>query len=106
MPGSTNVVKENYFSVPLTIMRRKLYGMRDSLVTSSIWKPDFKNPLETFPIFRLEQLEFSVPICDACHISKRVATLHGVLSGHRYNSLTYDSEVSVCYFLVLIRPVV
>lgn len=71
-------------------MRRKLSGMRDSLVTSSTWKPEFKNPMETFPIFCLEQLDFSVPICDACHLGNRVATLRGVLSGHEYDPLTYE----------------
>ncbi|KAF8495624.1 hypothetical protein JB92DRAFT_2747549 [Gautieria morchelliformis] len=85
----------DYFSVPLAITRRKLFGIRDSLVTSSIWKPEFKTPLETFPIFRLERLEFSIPTCDACHISKRVATLRGVLSGHAYGSLTYEPRDDV-----------
>ena len=86
----TYLVKEDYFSVPLAITRRKISGMKDSLVTSSVWKPRFKNPLETFPIFRLEQLEFSIPICDACHLGNRVATIRGVLSGHAYDPLTYE----------------
>ena len=75
--------------------------MRDSLVTSSIWKPEFKQPLETFPIFRLGQLEFSIPICDACHLGNRVATLSGILSGYAYDSLTYEVFL---HFLILSQP--
>ncbi|KAF8590620.1 hypothetical protein K439DRAFT_1657365 [Ramaria rubella] len=83
---------KNYFSVPLAISRRKLSGMRDSLVASSVWKADFKNRLETFPVFHLEQLEFAIPICDACHLGNRVATLRGVLSGCEYDPLTYEVD--------------
>lgn len=81
---------ETYFSVPLAIARRKLSGLRDSLVTSSVWKPDFKKSLEKSPEFRLEQLDFSIPMCDACHLGNRVSTLRAVLSGKKYDHTTYE----------------
>ncbi|KAF8522274.1 hypothetical protein BU17DRAFT_44843 [Hysterangium stoloniferum] len=82
--------RANYFSVPFAVVRRKLLGLRDSWVASSIWKPNFRKPLETYPAFHLEQLDFAVPLCDACNLGKRVATLRGVLGGLEYNKLTYE----------------
>jgi len=64
--------------------------MKDSLVASSVWKPDFKKPLELLPDFRLEHLEFSIPVCDACHLGNRVATLRGIVGGQKYDPLTFE----------------
>ncbi|OAX44684.1 hypothetical protein K503DRAFT_764872 [Rhizopogon vinicolor AM-OR11-026] len=83
---------EEYFSVPLQVMRRKLSGMKDSLVTSSVWKPEFKKPLERHPEFQLVRMEFSVPQCDACHLGGRVSTLLGRVSGKPYNKYDFESE--------------
>ncbi|KAI6099879.1 hypothetical protein EDD16DRAFT_1657460 [Pisolithus croceorrhizus] len=47
---------EQYFSLPLQVTRRKLLGMRDSLVVSSVW---------------------GLPVCDACRLGGRVSTLLG-----------------------------
>ncbi|KAG1756738.1 uncharacterized protein EDB91DRAFT_1094178 [Suillus paluster] len=83
---------EEYFSVPLQVMRRKLSGMKDSLVTSSVWKPQFKRPLERHPEFQLVRMTFSVPQCDACNLGGRVSTLLGRVSGKPYDKYDFESE--------------
>ncbi|KAG8217534.1 hypothetical protein J3R82DRAFT_5683 [Butyriboletus roseoflavus] len=82
--------EEEYLSVPLQTTRRKLSGMRDSLVASSTWRSDFKKVLETYPKFTLVRLKFAIPQCDACHLGGRASTLLGRLSGKPYDE--YDFE--------------
>jgi len=89
-------LEEEYFSVPLQVMRRKLSGMKDSLVTSSVWKPEFKKPLEKYPEFQLVRMDFSVPQCDACNLGGRVSTLLGRVSGEPYDK--YDFEACPSLF--------
>lgn len=80
---------EEYFSVPLQIARRKIIGMRDSLVTSSVWRPEFKRPLEMYPIFETTRLDFAIPACDACHLGGRMSTLLGRVSGTPYDKISF-----------------
>ncbi|KAI0748218.1 hypothetical protein C8Q80DRAFT_1170790 [Daedaleopsis nitida] len=80
-----------YFKVPLKIARRKLSGMRDSLVAGSTWKPQFRKALDKYPSFELLQLEFTVPGCDACNLGSRKSTQQGRLSGEPYDPMTYES---------------
>ena len=89
--------EEEYLSIPLQVTRRKLSGMRDSLVASSVWRSDFKKTLETYPKFTLIRLDFAIPQCDACHLGGRLSTLLGRLSGKPYDE--YDFEVSLCMSL-------
>ncbi|TFK89145.1 hypothetical protein K466DRAFT_661791 [Polyporus arcularius HHB13444] len=88
---ATKLQKNQYFAVPLQIARRKLSGMRDSLVAGSTWKPHFRKALDKFPIFELYDLDFAVLGCDACHLGGRKSTLQGRLSGDPYDPLTYES---------------
>lgn len=81
---------DQYFSVPLQIARRKIMGIRDSIVTSSVWQPHYKKPLETYPVFEVISLQFSVPSCDACRLGGRVSTLTGRLSGEPYDKQTFQ----------------
>ncbi|KAI6028429.1 hypothetical protein F5J12DRAFT_805362 [Pisolithus orientalis] len=81
---------EQYFSLPLQVTRRKLLGMRDSLVVSSTWGPDFKKLLEKYPGFTLFRMDFSLPGCDACKLGGRTSTLVGRVSGTPYDE--YDFE--------------
>ncbi|KAG2134421.1 uncharacterized protein EDB93DRAFT_1092717 [Suillus bovinus] len=85
---------EEYFSVPLQVARRKLCGMKDSLVTSSVWKPQFKKPLERYPEFELVRMKFSAPRCDACNLGGRVSTLIGRVSGKSYDKYDFEDESS------------
>lgn len=89
---------EEYFSVPLQVTRRKLFGMRDSLVASSVWGPYFKKALEKYPELTLIRMDFTVPGCDACHLGGRNSTLLGRLSGAPYD--TYDYEVIFDFYLL------
>ncbi|KIL00117.1 hypothetical protein PAXRUDRAFT_821997 [Paxillus rubicundulus Ve08.2h10] len=81
---------EEYFSVPLQATRRKLSGMRDSLVASSVWRSEFKKALETYPEFTLVRMSFAIPQCDACHLGGRLSTLLGRVGGEPYD--VYDFE--------------
>lgn len=83
---------EEYFSVPLQVARRKLSGMKDSLVTSSVWKPQFKMPLERYPKFELVRMKFSAPQCDACNLGGRISTLIGRVSGEPYDKYDFEPE--------------
>jgi len=86
-------LEEEYFAVPLQVARRKLSSMRDSLVASSVWRPDFKNSLETYPEFDLVPLDFAVPACDACHLGGRISTIMGRLSGSSYDRWGFETTV-------------
>ena len=79
-----------YFSVPLHVARRKLSGMRDSLVASSVWRPRFKKPLETFPNFEITELDFTEYGCDACNLGGRLSTREGRVSGAPYDKLSFE----------------
>lgn len=79
-----------YFSVPLQIARRKISGLRDSLVASSVWRPGFRRALEKYPDFELVALDFALPNCDACHLGGRLSTLTGRLSGMPYDKLGFE----------------
>ena len=64
--------------------------MRDSLVTSSVWRTSFKKPLMTYPEFDTVRMDFAVPQCDACHLGGRMSTLTGRISGEPYDRLTFE----------------
>jgi len=89
----TQIRAEQYFSVPLQVTRRKLSGLRDSLVSSSVWRPEFIRSLEKYPEFELVALDFAVPSCDACHLGGRMSTLLGRLSGSQYNRFGFEAMV-------------
>ncbi|PPR08089.1 hypothetical protein CVT24_010550 [Panaeolus cyanescens] len=82
--------EEEYFAVPLTTLRRKLSSLKDSLVASSVWKPDFKKSLEIYPEIELVRLDFAVPFCDACHLGGRMSTLLGRVTGAPYNGCGFE----------------
>lgn len=82
-------VDTKYFSVPLQIARRKLSGLKDSLVASSVWRPDFKNQLQRYPTFELTSLSFAIPACDACHLGGRMSTLLGRVGGNPYDRMGF-----------------
>ncbi|CAA7271678.1 unnamed protein product [Cyclocybe aegerita] len=84
------IMNEEYFSVPLQVTRRKLLGLRDSLVASSVWRPEFRKSLERYPEFDLVALDFAVPSCDACHLGGRLSTRLGRLSGSPYNRFGFE----------------
>ncbi|KAG8954642.1 hypothetical protein FRC04_011075 [Tulasnella sp. 424] len=84
-----------YFKNALRALSKKLDGLRDSLVRSSVWKPEFTKVLNTYPEFELMNLDFSVPTCDACHMGGRVSTFMGRSSGRPYRKDTFEPKGDV-----------
>jgi hypothetical protein len=78
---------DEYFSLPLGIVRRKLSGVRDS-VASSKWRSSFVKSLKSLPEFTVTSLDFAIPQCDACHLGGRMSTYVGRLSGEPYDPIT------------------
>jgi len=73
--------------------RRKLLGLRDSLVASSIWRPKFRKALDKYPKFECVPLTSPVSSCDACHLTGRLSTLLGRLGGVPYNKVGFMNNV-------------
>ncbi|KAF8350684.1 hypothetical protein F5887DRAFT_940450 [Amanita rubescens] len=90
---SKQMKDEEYFSIPLNILRRKILGLRDSLVASSIWRLEFKKSLERYPEFSLTELDYAVPGCDACHLGGRRSTRIGRLGGIPYDKYGFESII-------------
>jgi hypothetical protein len=93
---------EEYFSIPLTVTRRKIAGLRDLLVASSRWHPHFVSVLQKYPDLQVADLTFTQPKCDACRISARRSKHIGRLSGLPYEHLGFQVipvgwEVSFIY---------
>ncbi|ETW85886.1 hypothetical protein HETIRDRAFT_309140 [Heterobasidion irregulare TC 32-1] len=88
----TTLQENEYFSLPVQIIRRQLGSLRDSLVASSVWKPHFRKALETHPEFSLTMIDFAVPDCDACRLSGRLSTMCGRLNGIEDEMDSEDSD--------------
>ncbi|KAJ3559106.1 hypothetical protein NM688_g538 [Phlebia brevispora] len=82
-------LRDEYFFIPLQIARRKIEGMRDSLVASSVWRSNFKKTLTTYPEFETIGLDFAMPGCDACRLGGRLSTLVGRVRGEPYDRTTF-----------------
>ncbi|CCM02373.1 uncharacterized protein FIBRA_04468 [Fibroporia radiculosa] len=87
------LLEQQYFIVPLSVTRRKISGMRDSLVTSSTWRPEFKKSLDTYPDFETFRLDFATPSCDACHLGGRMSTILGRLGGRPYDRDSFEHSL-------------
>jgi hypothetical protein len=86
--------EEQYFNVSLSQIRRKLDGMRDSAVASSIWRPDFTTALAKYPHIQLTSLATAVAGCDACHLGGRLSTIQAQVSGEAYDRTTFEVRVA------------
>ena len=82
--------EDSYFYAALSTVRRKIMGMRDSLITSSTWQTNFKRVLEKYPVLSVTGMDFAVPGCDACNIGARMATVIGRVSGRPYDRSTFE----------------
>ncbi|KAI0273754.1 hypothetical protein BC834DRAFT_855414 [Gloeopeniophorella convolvens] len=80
---------DGYFAISLNVIRRKISGTRDS-IASSVWRPNFRKALESYPDLTLTRLDFAIPQCDACHLGGRLSTLSGYLKGLPYDELTFE----------------
>jgi hypothetical protein len=89
-PSYAQERKKPYYRQSYDAISRKLQGQKDSLVTSSVWKTDFKKSLETYPEFvvgRLDEVEYG---CDACHLTGRLSKFVGDLRGSAYDRETFE----------------
>ncbi|CEL51552.1 putative protein C17H9,06c OS=Schizosaccharomyces pombe (strain 972 / ATCC 24843) GN=SPAC17H9.06c PE=1 SV=1 [Rhizoctonia solani AG-1 IB] len=82
---------DQYFGLSLRALRRKMDGLRDSLVTSSVWTSGFKKALNTHPELDIVDLKFAVSGCGACRISTRLSTFKGSLAGDDYDRDTFET---------------
>jgi len=82
--------EDSYFYAALSTVRRKLMGMRDSLITSSTWQTEFKRVLEKYPVLSMVQMDFAVPGCDACNLGARMSKVVGRVSGQPYDRSTFE----------------
>lgn len=89
-PAYARERKKQYYRASYEAISRKLQSQKDSLVTSSVWKPDFKTSLETYPeliISYLDEVEYG---CDACHLTGRLSKFSGELQGKAYDPETFE----------------
>ncbi|KAG8793613.1 hypothetical protein FRC12_002245 [Ceratobasidium sp. 428] len=93
LPFRQDKKNDEYFGMSLRALRRKLDGMRDSLVVSSVWTSGFKKALNSHPELNISVLEFAVPGCGACRISSRMSTFRGTLDGDNYDRETFEPIV-------------
>ncbi|KAG8896036.1 hypothetical protein FRB99_000215 [Tulasnella sp. 403] len=84
--------QNDYFSVSLSALSRKLGALKDSLVRSSVWKERFTTAINTHPDFELSDLDYAVPHCDACCLGGRKSTLLGRSSGDPYDRNTFEPQ--------------
>lgn len=80
----------SYFKTALEAFRRRFQGMKDSLITSSVWKPKFKESLEVYPDLIIGTLDEALMGCDACHLSGRMSKYEGRLEGRAYDPETFE----------------
>jgi hypothetical protein len=90
IPNNAEVNLGDYFNSSLRAVGRKLGGLKDSLVQSSVWKEPFTKALKKFPDLDLKELDYAESICDACRISGRIATVKGTCSGPSYSRTTFE----------------
>ena len=72
----------------------------DSMVSSSVWKPEFKRSLEKYPDFTLTALDFAVPSCDACNLGGRLSKFVAHLTGSEYDKCGFQPVQSLSKHLV------
>lgn len=87
--------RKQYYRSSYDAISRKLQGQKDSLVTSSVWKPDFKTSLETYPelvVSHLDEIEYG---CDACHLTGRLSRFSGELRGKAYDRETLEVRKTI-----------
>ena len=87
--------EDSYFYAALSTVRRKIMGMRDSLITSSTWQTNFKGVLEKYPVLSMVGMDFAVPGCDACNLGARMSKMVGRVSGQPYDRSTFEVSESL-----------
>lgn len=71
-------------------LRGALSGLRDSLVRSQAWRPEFVNALRTYPILDLTEFRSTVDSCEGCRLPDRQVSRLAVFSGEPYDEVTFE----------------
>jgi hypothetical protein len=96
---------EQYFIPRLDYMRRKLDGLRTSVVQSQIWRREFVKAMQSgsvfaklmvaFPHLHTNYMDELYDGCDACHMSGRMSRFEAILDGHQYDVATFEVSSSL-----------
>ncbi|BEJ13676.1 hypothetical protein CspHIS471_0308500 [Cutaneotrichosporon sp. HIS471] len=78
-----------YFGRQLRDVRNMMRGLRDS-VASALWRPDFRDALETYPLWKQLKLDKPEEFCDACNCHKQKCMHNAWLRGDPYDSETHQ----------------
>ncbi|KAJ1966735.1 hypothetical protein H4R35_006915, partial [Dimargaris xerosporica] len=73
-----------YFTIAYETVDRKIQSLKDSIITSAAWVPEFRHDLEKRPIYHSKRCDLDAE-CEACHFSNRHATVKVVLTGTPYD---------------------
>ncbi|KZO95754.1 hypothetical protein CALVIDRAFT_577460 [Calocera viscosa TUFC12733] len=76
-----------YFKIAINALRRSIGSTHESLVASSVWRPEFRRVLEAKPKLWLERMSSSWPGCDACHLGARISTIEAHVKGRKWGGL-------------------
>ena len=85
----SNLPTDDYFSTPLSNLRRKFSSIRDT-ISSSVWRPEYTRVLRKFPDFEVTIMDFAVPYCNACQLSGRKSKYIGRATGSPYDPKTFE----------------
>lgn len=80
-----------YFRNARDQLSKKLLGVRDSQVASSVWKPEYRKNLETYPELGVTYCQTEAN-CAACRKSNAISTREATLSGVPYNPLGFQVQ--------------
>jgi hypothetical protein len=93
-PGVLPLRGENaeYFGRQLRDMRQLVRGLRDSMA-GTLWRPDFRKALETYPEWMQGDLDDIATYCDACNRRGQHCHNNAWLRGKPYDTETHVEEV-------------
>ncbi|KAJ3172854.1 hypothetical protein HDU87_007778 [Geranomyces variabilis] len=72
-------------------IEKRIDGYRMSLLSSEAWQPNFKDALNTYPIYKMRPTPPDAGVCDACRRTNHTAASEAVLSGPAYDAWTLAS---------------
>ncbi|KAG4306587.1 hypothetical protein PORY_000575 [Pneumocystis oryctolagi] len=87
--NNPEIKESEQFVFSLKYLERKFNSLRDSVLSSSVWKLPFIDALSSRPILKTGTCEPRF-LCDACNISKRISTFWIQFHGPKYNPKTLE----------------
>jgi len=80
-----------YFGRQLRDVRKLMRGLRDSMA-GSVWRPEFREALETYPIWKEAKLDEMETFCDACNRRNQRCFKYAWLRGSPYDKQTHEDK--------------